>query len=109
MNRMISTAAFAVVAFAIGCGSSVPPARVASAEAAVQWARASGAGSVPEAKPHLTRAEQTLSKAKAVNDHKDRDEAVALFSRAEADAALAASIATESKKKTEIGAGQPAR
>jgi hypothetical protein len=76
---------------------------VQSAESAVQWARASGANHDPVASKHLSRAEGELRKAKSLNKDKDRDEAEAMFSRAEADAQLAAAIANESNKKAEIG------
>lgn len=102
MNRTISTAGLVALALAIGCGSSVPTTRVASAEAAVQTARASGANDVPEASKQLKVAEQELAKAKSLNEDKDRDEAEAMFSRAEADAALAASLANEANKKAVI-------
>lgn len=107
MNRTISTAGLVVAALVIGCGSSVPPSQVASAETAVRSARASGADQNQEAKKHLRMAEDELAKAKKLNADKDHDEAMAMFNRASADAALAESLANESKKKALIAAPPP--
>ncbi len=105
MKRTISTIGL-VAAFAIGCGSTVPEARVASTETAVQSARASGADRDPEASRHLKMAEAELSKAKALNGKREGDEASALLSRAESDAALAAALSDEAKQKAwAAGAG----
>lgn len=98
MNRTISTVGLAA-AFVVGCGSTVPPARIASSEAAVQAAREAGAERVPAANKHLQAAEDELVKAKGVNSTKDREAAEAHLERAEADAALAAALADEARQK----------
>lgn len=97
-NQTISTAGL-VLAFAIGCGSSVPPARVASTETAVRSARAAGAERVPDANHHLKLAEDELAKAKTLSSKKHRDEAEAMLHRAGADAALAAALTDEARQK----------
>lgn len=108
MKGTISTAGL-VAAFAIGCASTVPPARVASTETAVQAARDSGADNVPGANAHLKMAEQELAKAKSLNG-KDRDGAEALLTRADSDAALAAALTDEARQKASAESGtHPAR
>ena len=107
MNRTISTVGL-VAAFAVGCGSSLPPARVASTETAVQSAREAGAERVPQADQHLKMAEDNLARAKTLNAKKDGDKAEAMLRRASADAALAAALTDEAKQtKAATGKGTP--
>jgi hypothetical protein len=101
MNRTISTVGLVAV-FAIGCASTLPSSRVQATETAVQSARESGAGGVPEADKHLKMADDALAQAKSLNRKGEGDEAEAMLTRAEADAALAAALSDEAKQKAAI-------
>jgi hypothetical protein len=105
MNRLNSALGL-MAAFVVGCTSaSVPPARVASTEAAVQSARDAGADRDPKAKEQLTTAENQLGEAKRIIGAKgDAHQAEALLTRAKSDAALAASLSREAQQKAKAGA-----
>jgi Domain of unknown function (DUF4398) len=104
MKPSISTIALALAtALAAGCASTtVPPARVASTESAVQSARAAGADRVPDASAHLKAAEDQLGRAKnLIEKKKDSDQAEALLSRAKSDAALAVALSQQARQEQE--------
>lgn len=103
MMRSISTLGL-VAALAVGCSASpVPPARMASAETAVQSAREAGAERSPEASRHLTLAEDELGKAKMLNSKGKTDEAEQALTRSQSDAALAAALAREAEQRAKSG------
>ena len=100
-----------VAALAVGCkSSSVPPARVASTEAAVKSAREAGADRVPDAQARLKAAEDQLVMAKRLIDKGETGEVEGLLTRAESDAALAAALSYEAQQKAATEAEkQPVR
>jgi Domain of unknown function (DUF4398) len=104
MNRIIPAVALVAATVALGCGSTLPEARIASTETAVQTARASGAADRnSQASQHLKMAEDELAQAKALNGERKGDEADALLRRSEADAAYAAALSDEAKQKAWAG------
>lgn len=97
MNRTISTVV--IVALAISCTTSVPPARLAATETAVQSARDAGAERVAEANKHLQMAEQELAEARMLDAEGKPSAAEAMLRRADSDAALAAALSDEARQK----------
>jgi hypothetical protein len=107
MKSFITTVGLAVCAgaIAIGCASTpVPKAKLASTQSAVQNARGSGADRVPGANTQLTMAEDQLGRAEKRIGEGDNKEADRLLTRAEADAALATSLARESQQQQQTQA-----
>ena len=79
-------------------GCAGPPAlsaqaEVRSAEAAIRTARELGARDTPSAAPHLAAAEDAMMRGKRVLAASDEENAFPLFTRAEAEAALAGTLA----------------
>jgi hypothetical protein len=105
MKRLISTLGF-MTAFVVGCTKpAVPPAAVTSAEVSVQTAREAGANRDPQAKQHLTMAQNQVDEAKQIIKAKgDPGEAYALLTRAKSDAALAAALTREADEKAKAAA-----
>src|SRR5262245_26110617 len=108
MKRFHSTLGL-VAALVVGCASaSVPPARVASSEAAVKKARDAGAERDPKAKQQLALAENELGEAKKIIETKgDADHAEALLTRSMSDAALAASLSREADQRARAASAVP--
>lgn len=94
-----SLAAFALGAFATGCGGSypVPTQRMADAQSATRSARELGAEKQPQAALHLKLAEEQTALANSKLKEDDNKRADFLLLRAKADAELALAIANEEK------------
>ena len=110
MKRFNSTLGL-IATFVVGCAATpVAPARVASTKANVQAAREAGADRDPNAKQHLTMAENELGEAKRIIDTDgDAHQAEALLTRAKSDAALAAALAHEAAQKAKAAGTEDSR
>jgi hypothetical protein len=85
-------------------GAAAPNERVTSATAAVRAAEVAGAPGNPEASLMLKRAQEGLTKAKALMADGNNEEASRVLQRAEADAELALNLAREAQAKAQAQA-----
>ncbi|MCA9583938.1 MAG: DUF4398 domain-containing protein [Myxococcales bacterium] len=92
-----------VLAFAAGCGASLPPPsdRLATAEAGARSARELGASKEPKAALHLKLAEEQISQAKGLMTEGDNRRADMILQRAGADAELSVMLAKEHNANSE--------
>ncbi len=77
-----------------GCASSatIPAEKLAAPQAAAEAAKEMGAAQIPEAKLHLQLANQQIEQAKELLDSGDKERALRLLNRANADAELAVAL-----------------
>jgi hypothetical protein len=92
-----------------GCASA-PPMRTEASTSGIRAAEEAGAAKVPQASLHLQLAKEELELARGLTAKGDREEAVSMLSRAEADAELAVVLSHGDAEKTEaIGAVERVR
>ena len=101
MRYVLATGALLLVMVVIGCASSSPALRTESSTSAIRAAEEVGANQVPQASLHLQLAREELSRAQALADKGEKDEAASQLLRAEADAELAIVLSKEQAEKSE--------
>ena len=95
--------AVASTAIAVGCASS-PPLRTEASTSGIRAAEEVGAAKVPQASLHLQLAKEELQNAKALAANDEKERAVSMLSRAEADAELAVALSREDAERAEARA-----
>lgn len=98
--RFLSVVA-AVSALVIGCGGGYPEPRnqLSASEAAVRAAEVGGAQNNPQSALHLKRAREQVESGKALMDEGEHERAEWVLRRAQADADLALSLASEETQR----------
>lgn len=89
---------FGVVLTACG-GAAVPQEALTAAKASVSGAEVAGAAAEPKAALHLKLAKEQITKAEALIQDGDNEEAAVQVDRAQADADLSMALAKEAKAK----------
>ena len=102
-TMMTLVAAAAGTAIAVGCASS-PPLRTEASSSGIRAAEEVGAAKVPQASLHLQLAKEELQNAKALAANNEKERAVSMLSRAEADAELAVALSREDAERAEARA-----
>ncbi|HEX2768391.1 MAG TPA: hypothetical protein VHN12_03845 [Geobacteraceae bacterium] len=97
----ITVFAMAVVATAILAGCASAPLRTEESTSGIRAAEEAGAAKVPQASLHLQLAKEELENAKGLSAKGEKDKAVSMLSRAEADAELAVVLSHEDAEKSE--------
>jgi len=92
--------AVASTAIAVGCASS-PPLRTEASTSGIRAAEEVGANKVPQASLHLQLAKEELENAKALAAKDEKERAVSMLSRAEADAELAVALSREDAERAD--------
>jgi hypothetical protein len=95
--------AVAGTAIAVGCASS-PPLRTEASTSGIRAAEEVGAAKVPQASLHLQLAKEELENAKALAAKDEKERAVSMLSRAEADAELAVALSREDAERADAQA-----
>ena len=95
--------AAATTAMAVGCAST-PPLRTEASSSGIRAAEEVCAAKVPQASLHLQLAKEELENAKALAAKDEKQRAVSMLSRAEADAELAVALSREDAEKAEARA-----
>jgi type IV pilus biogenesis protein CpaD/CtpE len=95
--------AVASTAIAVGCASS-PPLRTEASTSGIRAAEEVGANKVPQASLHLQLAKEELENAKALAAKDEKERAVSMLSRAEADAELAVALSREDAERADAQA-----
>ena len=98
---MVFAMAAATTAFAVGCAA---PLRTEASSSGIRAAEEVGAAKVPQASLHLQLAKEELDQAKGLAGSNEKERAVAMLSRAEADAELAVALSREDAEKAEARA-----
>jgi len=101
MNRFIARSVFAAAACGACAVAPVPNDRLAAAQVSYRGAYEAGAEGVPQAKLHLSYADQGIAQAKKLIAENRNVEAGRALDRARADAELAVGLARESQAETE--------
>jgi hypothetical protein len=84
----------------LGCASS-PPLRTEASSSGIRAAEEVGADKVPQASLYLQLAKEELQNAKALAANNEKERAVSMLSRAEADAELAVALSREDAERAE--------
>ncbi|MGB8297815.1 MAG: DUF4398 domain-containing protein [Polyangia bacterium] len=95
--------AVASTAIAVGCASS-PPLRTEASTSGIRAAEEVGANKIPQASLHLQLAKEELENAKALAAKDEKERAVSMLSRAEADAELAVALSREDAERADAQA-----
>jgi hypothetical protein len=95
--------AVASTAIAVGCASA-PPLRTEASTSGIRAAEEVGANKVPQASLHLQLAKEELENAKALAAKDEKERAVSMLSRAEADAELAVALSREDAERADAQA-----
>ena len=98
---MVFAMAAATTAFAVGCAA---PLRTEASSSGIRAAEEVGAAKVPQASLHLQLAKEELDQAKGLAGSNEKERAVSMLSRAEADAELAVALSREDAEKAEARA-----
>jgi outer membrane murein-binding lipoprotein Lpp len=93
--------AAAVVATGIVAGCANAPLRTEASTSGISAAEEAGAANVPQASLHLQLAKEELEVAKGLASKGEKEEAVSMLSRAEADSELAIVLSHEDAEKAE--------
>ena len=93
--------AVAVMAIAIVAGCANAPLRTEVSTSGIRAAEEAGAAKVPQASLHLQLAREELENAKGLSAKGEKDKAVSMLSRAEADAELAVVLSHGDAEKSE--------
>ncbi|HEY3493407.1 MAG TPA: DUF4398 domain-containing protein [Polyangiaceae bacterium] len=101
MKRLFRALPLFSVALTACGGAAVPQEALTAAKASVQGAEVAGAASEPKAALHLKLAKEQITKAEALIEDGDNEEAAVQVDRAQADADLSMSLAKEAKAKLE--------
>jgi len=88
-----------VAAIVAGCASA--PLRTEASVSEIRAAEEAGAASVPQASLHLQLAREELALAKDLASKGEKEQAVSMLSRAEADAELSVALSREDAEKSE--------
>jgi hypothetical protein len=87
----------------VGCASS-PPLRTEKTTSGIRAAEEIGATKVPQAALHLQLAKEELENARALAKNDERNRAISMLSRAEADGDLAIALSRADAEKAEAQA-----
>ena len=98
---MVFAMAAAIAAIAAGCAA---PLRTEASSSGIRAAEEVGAAKVPQASLHLQLAKEELDQAKGLAGSNEKERAVSMLSRAEADAELAVALSREDAEKAEARA-----
>jgi len=98
---MVFAMAAATAAIAAGCAA---PLRTEASSSGIRAAEEVGAAKVPQASLHLQLAKEELDQAKGLAGSNEKERAVSMLSRAEADAELAVALSREDAEKAEARA-----
>jgi pyridoxal biosynthesis lyase PdxS len=96
---MVFAAAFVATALVAGCASA--PLRTEESTSGIRAAEEAGAAKVPQASLHLQLAREELENAKGLAAKGEKEQAVSMLSRAEADSELAVVLSHEDAEKVE--------
>jgi outer membrane murein-binding lipoprotein Lpp len=94
----------AVVATAVLAGCASVPLRTEESTSGIRAAEAVGAADVPQAALHLQFAKEELQSAQKLAKKGEKEQAVSMLTRAEADAELAVVLSREDSEKTQTRA-----
>jgi hypothetical protein len=97
---MVFAMAAASTAVAVGCAST-PPLRTEASTSGIRAAEEVGAAKVPQASLHLQLAKEELENAKSLAAKDQKEMAVSMLSRSEADAELAVALSREDAERAE--------
>lgn len=97
----IMVLAIAVVVTAFGAGCANAPLRTEASTSGIRAAEEVGAANVPQASLHLQLAKEELKLAKELAEKGEKEKAVSMVSRAEADAELAVMLSHGDAEKLE--------
>lgn len=98
----ILVCAVAVVATTIVAGcANAPPLRTESSTSGIRAAEEAGAAKIPQASLHLQLAKEELELARGLSAKGEKEEAVSMLSRAEADAELSVVLSHGDAEKSE--------
>jgi hypothetical protein len=100
---MMFAMAAGTAAIGLGCASS-PPLRTEASSSGIRAAEEVGANKVPQASLHLQLAKEELENAKALAAKDEKERAVSMLSRAEADAELAVALSREDAERADAQA-----
>jgi len=100
---MMFAMAAGTAAIGLGCASA-PPLRTEASTSGIRAAEEVGAAKVPQASLHLQLAKEELEHAKALAANNEKERAVSMLSRAEADAELAVALSREDAERAEARA-----
>jgi len=92
------------LAAVMAAGCATAPLRTEASTSGIRAAEEVGAAKVPQASLHLQLAKEELSQAKGLSARGEKDMAVSMLLRAEADAELAVALSREDAEKTEARA-----
>jgi hypothetical protein len=84
----------------VGCASS-PPLRTEKTTSGIRAAEEIGATKVPQASLHLQLAKEELERARSLAKNNEKDRAISMLSRSEADAELAIALSRADTEKAE--------
>jgi hypothetical protein len=94
---------------AAGCATA-PALQTEKTTSGIRAAEAIGASKVPQASLHLQMAKEELENARALATHNEKERAISMLSRAEADAELAMALSRADSEKAEaLGAMERVR
>lgn len=93
--------AAAIVATGIVAGCATAPLRTEASTSGISAAEEAGAANVPQASLHLQLAKEELEIARGLAAKGEKEEAVSMLSRAEADSELAVVLSHEDTEKAE--------
>lgn len=93
--------AVAIGASTIGAGCATMPLKTEASTSGIRAAEEVGAAEVPKASLHLQMAKEELEQAKKLSSQGEREKAVSMLMRAEADAELAVALSRESAEKSD--------
>jgi len=96
---MVFAMAAATTAIVVGCAT--PPLRTEASTSGIRAAEEVGAAKVPQASYHLQLAKEELENAKSLAAKDQKEMAVSMLSRAEADAELAVALSREDAERAE--------
>jgi hypothetical protein len=96
---MVFAAAVVATAFIGGCANA--PLRTEASTSGIRAAEEAGAVNVPQASLHLQLAREELEVAKGLAAKGEKEQAVSMLSRAEADSELAVVLSHEDSEKSE--------
>lgn len=97
----IKVFAVAVVATALVAGCANVPLRTEASTSGIRAAEEAGAAKVPQASLHLQLAKEELETARRLAARGEKEEAMSMLLRAEADAELAVSLSHKDAEKSE--------
>jgi pyridoxal biosynthesis lyase PdxS len=99
---MFAVAVVATAIVAMGCATT--PLRTEASTSSIRAAEEAGAAKVPQASLHLQLAKEELEQARGLAEQNEKEKAVSMLLRAEADAELAVALSHGDAEKLEAQA-----